>query len=238
MKIRTLPAIITAVTALYCNPPSREIKAGRESTTVPAQQNAEAGIERRLTLTELIAKEELTKEEFQNLVTEVNTFSDLETIFKTRKLEYPPAETERKEYALTLAYGAPWITHNRRYGVCDEFAMYALPFLLHIPEVENLTLVEISGTFIENNSIKTDALHALNIFQDRTKQWRYFSNGDISKQGYSSQKEAIDAAAKETGYRLEDGLTYKLKGVNSLGTWVYDNNAAASLRPQNEICLE
>ncbi|MBI4152320.1 hypothetical protein HY495_01305 [Candidatus Woesearchaeota archaeon] len=192
------------------------------------------------TLDDLLKQQTLTKEEFALLIRSVNSLSNLETILKQRKIAYPPEGTKEHEETLSLRYGAPWLTHNRGYGVCDEMAMYSLPFLLQIPEVKDVTLIEIKGTVEkEGQPDKLGAVHALVIFRDSTNKWRYFNSGGISSSRYEKPLEAVNTAAMtDNRYKIDNDLTYKsnmIKGLSATGSWVYDNQEAEKIRPLVEI---
>ncbi|MBI4151861.1 hypothetical protein HY496_02730 [Candidatus Woesearchaeota archaeon] len=125
---------------------------------------------------ELLKKLFLAEEEFEDLIKTVNSLSDLELLLAQREIIYPSHDLAKMKYAKDdLEYGAPWQTHNRGYGVCDELAMYAIPFLLHIPTISDITLVEIKGTFIRPGEEKS-AVHAYLVFREGAAGWRYFNN--------------------------------------------------------------
>ncbi len=197
---------------------------------------------------ELIEKPYLSREEFGELIENTNSLSDLESLLRERRLIYPKKGTEDIAFALNLNYGAPWPTHNRGYGVCDELAVYVLPFLLKIPEVRNVNLVHIVGTvMVEEASravtgqmnikryLKPNASHALVIFQDSSSSWRYSNNCWISNDQFASPKQTIDAAAAMTQFLLDPPLTYWMREIKSPGSWIYDNKESAKLQPTVEI---
>lgn len=220
--------------------------------------NVGKNIDNSESIDDLLAKKELSKEEFNGLVSKITTLHELEGLFKKREIIYPNNGTLEWRYATDLEYGAPWNTHNKGQGVCDEIAMYALPFLLNIPEVKDINLVEIEGLVVNENNFKPKARHALIIFRDETNGWRYFTNGDFSAKSYLTQREVIDAAARATSYFIDrtiddEPLRYFIKAINnteinggemnsirinSIQNWVYDNNESIKFRPTSEVCLE
>ncbi|MBS3170039.1 hypothetical protein J4210_06155 [Candidatus Woesearchaeota archaeon] len=236
---KTLMAIATAgVFALGCK---EDMAYELESSSIytPAE-HAETPTAPPRTLDDLLKQPTLTKEEFALLIRSVNSLSNLETILKQRKIAYPPEGTKEHEETLSLRYGAPWLTHNRGYGVCDEMAMYSLPFLLQIPEVKDVTLIEIKGTVEkEGQPDKLGAVHALVIFRDSTNKWRYLNSGGISASRYEKPLEAVNIAVMtDNKYRIDNNLTYKsnmIKELSATGPWVYDDSKAEKLRPLVEI---
>ncbi|MBI2102465.1 hypothetical protein HYT55_01390 [Candidatus Woesearchaeota archaeon] len=179
---------------------------------------------------------DLSEREFAELISGVNSLSDLKSVIKQRGLYYPQRGTPENKTAIELSYGAPWETHNRGSGVCDELAVYALPFLLNIPTVKNIYLVEIKGDLKNSEEVKENARHAFVLFRDETQRWRYFSNGDISKLTYDSMSNAATATALDTGYVLETEIEYKMREINQKGPWVYNDFEARKLRPESTIC--
>ncbi len=218
---KTLTAIITAFTLAGCpEKPPREILELQpliehkvDVTTLNSDNatNSQLAIVQPLYFTksfeELLAEPALSVDDFLELVQYVKTPSDLETVIKRKNIHYAKKETDDLSDALDREYGSPLQTHNLGYGVCDELAVYSLPFLLNMPDVKSITLVEISGPKKSDN----EELPPVLIFQDRRGRWHPSEqNKPIVGEGYNFQEDAIVAGLHKRRYAISKNVITSL----------------------------
>ncbi len=214
---KTLLAILCASTLSSCaeKPGREEINRGEKATP---QQGTTSSLDNTVitpssvlfrpsysskSFKDLLAEPTLTIEDFVGLVQYVKTPADLEMVIKTRNIHYAKKGTEALRESLDEVYGPPLQTHNLGSGVCDELAMYSLPFLLNMPEVKNITLVEINSP----KKADSDELPSVVVVQDRRGSWHYKEENRISKEGYKNQHAAALAELGQLKYTLSGKVT-------------------------------
>jgi len=215
---KTLSAILCALALTTCREkPEREVTEAEEHVVQEEKADSSeknvAGNSLALMLTpyyseksfdELLAEPTLTVEDFLGLIQYVKTPADLETVIKTRNIHYVRKGEENLRKALDTVYGPPLETHNLGSGVCDELAMYSLPFLLNMPEVKNITLVEINSP----KKSESDELPSVLVFQDRRGRWHPSEgNKSIVKESYIFQQDAIVDGLHRRGYTVSGNIT-------------------------------
>ena len=174
-------------------------------------------------LRELIERDTLEWDEFAQLVGYVDSHDKLEEVIQARGMYYPDKGTERYRRVIAAEdYRAALETHNKRYGDCDKLAMYVAPFLINMPNVTDVTIIQCAGDFTPDKSKPHEtkhSVHAYVVFQEEGK-WFYYNNLEHSRNSFDTMEEAAEAAAADTGFINPDMIKYKKRTLHKLDVWM------------------
>ncbi|MFH1439550.1 MAG: OmpA family protein [Candidatus Woesearchaeota archaeon] len=149
--------------------------------------------------------------DFVKLIESVRTLDDYRKLANLR-MHYARKSNGEFSNASPKHYGSAYNSWNLGYGVCDELAILAAPFLFNIPEVVNHEMFMYSIFQFDRKTGK-DESHAFLVFQTTNGKWGFVNNLHIVDGRYNSMQEAAGAASIETGYAIK-GI--KVNGVRQI----------------------
>ncbi|MBI2573006.1 hypothetical protein HYV86_04065 [Candidatus Woesearchaeota archaeon] len=179
-----------------------------------------------------------TPEEFDAMVAPIHDLPGYRQFLAGSGITYPHFLSERFSVAFNgVLYGSPLGTLNRGYGVCDEFAMLAIPFLLNMKFVRDVYLVHVRALSspLQNEVQVAHSLVIYSTFEDR---WGHISQ-IVGDPVYSSLDGLITALDTQS-YILCDKTVqfqkaeYHLRKIDQVGGWVYNDDLSFLLNPMGE----
>ncbi len=173
---------------------------------------------RETTLEQLARRNYLNPEEFDVLRSEVKTIEDYKKVLALRGIYYPENKTIEYNSALNTHYGSAFQTHNRGYGICDEFAVYFASFFVG---------KEGYDVYILGMRDAGDRRHASAIYQAPNKKWGFVNNWYVSQPRYEQDTDALTAAINNIRFNPTKTKVVQMKQMTP-GPWIY--NDAESFR--------
>jgi hypothetical protein len=155
-----------------------------------------------------------------------NEPEDWRRVVHVSGLHYPAIGSINHKKSSNRSYGNPTDTHHNGYGLCDEYAMHFISFLLG-KNGYDMYLLEMNQPDHEN----VLQLHTVAIYQRPDSKWSFVSNNFVSSVEFGTFSEAVDASALYSGYDLAKVTFWKPRQVIEGGMWLVDDIESVNLRP-------